>query len=53
MSMIVPIIIIFAILVLGFWGMTEKKVSEEVKKKLEDGSAEFIGSAGSSDRTVH
>ena len=52
MSMIVPVIIIFAILVLGFLGMTEAKVSEEVKKKLEDGP-EFIGSCGASDRTVH
>ena len=51
MSLIVPIIIVFAILVLAFWGMTEKTVSEEVKKKLEDGP-EFIGSRGSSDRTV-
>ena len=52
MSLVVPIIIVFAILVLGFWGMTEAKVSEEVKKKLEDGP-EFIGSRGCSDRTVH
>ena len=39
MSMIVPVIVIFAILVLGFLGMTEAKVSEEVKKKLEGDSS--------------
>jgi hypothetical protein len=50
--MIVPVLMIFAILVLGFWGLTEKKVSEEVTKKLED-EPEFIGRAGRSDRTVH
>ena len=46
MSMIVPVIVIFAILVLGFLGMTEAKVSEEVKKKLEGDSSGESGRGG-------